>query len=162
MIQSLKGSEACENIEVTSPRGCMAKPTPYREALTRANDEVQKLLRESQRLAARHASERRDTEIDLSATNARIERLEAENRDAMVQIELLTAKGSLFDEVLPIFASSSINSRTLIVQSEEKYSSTIMSLTSSVMLCSAHTHILSEDFQIVLRKFLRMFGTSIF
>jgi hypothetical protein len=39
-------------------------------------------------------------EIDLGATKARLERLEAEATDAMVQIELLTAKGSLYDEVL--------------------------------------------------------------
>ncbi|KAH8971106.1 hypothetical protein BDL97_02G125000 [Sphagnum fallax] len=38
-------------------------------------------------------------EIDLGATKARLERLEAEATDAMVQIELLTAKGSLYDEV---------------------------------------------------------------
>jgi hypothetical protein len=71
-----------------------------REALTRANDEVQKLLREAQRLAAKHAYEVKDMEIDLGATKARLERLEAEATDAMVQIELLTAKGSLYDEVL--------------------------------------------------------------
>lgn len=70
-----------------------------REALTRANDEVQKLLREAQRLAAKHAYEVKDMEIDLGATKARLERLEAEATDAMVQIELLTAKGSLYDEV---------------------------------------------------------------
>lgn len=70
-----------------------------REALTRANDEVQKLLREAQRLAAKHSYEVKDMEIDLGATKARLERLEAEATDAMVQIELLTAKGSLYDEM---------------------------------------------------------------
>ena len=67
--------------------------------MTRANDEVQKLTRELQRLSANHTAERCESEIDLHAASARIERLEAENRDALVQIEVLTAKGSLYDKV---------------------------------------------------------------
>lgn len=67
--------------------------------MTRANDEVQRLTRELQRDAANHATERRDYELDLCANAARLERLEAEHRDSLVQIEVLNAKGALFDEV---------------------------------------------------------------
>lgn len=68
--------------------------------MTRANDEVQRLTRELQRVAANHAADRREYELDLSAHAARVERLEAERRDSLVQIEVLSAKGALFDEVL--------------------------------------------------------------
>ena len=67
--------------------------------MTRANDEVQKLTRELQRLVTNHAIDRREYEVDLCAHSARIERLEAERCDSLVQIEVLSAKGALFDEV---------------------------------------------------------------
>jgi len=67
--------------------------------LTRANDEVQRLTRELQRVAANHATDRRESELDFSSHTARIERLEAELRDSLVQIQVLSAKGALFDEV---------------------------------------------------------------
>jgi hypothetical protein len=82
--------------------------------LTRANDEVQRLTRELQRACANHATERRESELDLNAHAARVERLEAERRDSLVQIEVLSAKGALFDEVLNShhthFSSSFTNS----------------------------------------------------
>ncbi len=67
--------------------------------MTRANDEVQRLMRELQRVAANHATDRRESELDFNSHTARIERLEAELRDSLVQIEVLSAKGALFDEV---------------------------------------------------------------
>lgn len=83
----------------------MAEPSLCREALTRANDEVQRLTRELQRVAANHATDRRESELDLSSHCARVQRLESDLRDSLVQIELLTAKGALYDEVPSHFST---------------------------------------------------------
>jgi hypothetical protein len=68
--------------------------------LTRANDEVQKLTDELHRVDAYHANDRRESELNLSTSVAHIERLESERRDSLAQIEVLSAKGALIDEVL--------------------------------------------------------------
>ena len=51
-------------------------------------------------MAANYANDRRKSESDLSVNVAQIERLEAEHRNSLAQIEVLSAKGALFDEVL--------------------------------------------------------------
>jgi hypothetical protein len=71
-----------------------------REALTRANDEVKRLTDELHRVAANHDFEHRESELDLSSKLVLIQQLEAERHDSRVQREVLSAKGSLFDDVL--------------------------------------------------------------
>lgn len=70
-----------------------------REALTRATDELQLVERDAQRAASNHAVERRAVEQEAAAVAARNERLEAELADALLQKELLQAKGAMYDEV---------------------------------------------------------------
>ena len=70
-----------------------------REALLRANDEVQKLRRDMQRNAAVSAFDQQSRDKEAEAILARNERLEAELQGATLQMQILSAKGVLYDEV---------------------------------------------------------------
>lgn len=60
---------------------------------------MQRVEREAQRAASNHAVEKRAVEQEAAAVAARNERLEAELADALLQAELLQAKGAMYDEV---------------------------------------------------------------
>ncbi|OAE19667.1 hypothetical protein AXG93_1847s1280 [Marchantia polymorpha subsp. ruderalis] len=70
-----------------------------REYLGRQNEEVERMQREVQRISAAAAIAKRDLDKEMSAVAARNERLEAELREALVKVEVLSAKGSMYDEV---------------------------------------------------------------
>ncbi|KAL2612308.1 hypothetical protein R1flu_024000 [Riccia fluitans] len=70
-----------------------------RESLTRQNDEVERMQREVQRVTAAAVMEKRETEKEMSAIAARNERLEVELKEVLVKVEVLSAKGAIYDEV---------------------------------------------------------------
>ncbi|CAM6102354.1 unnamed protein product [Calypogeia fissa] len=70
-----------------------------REALARENDEVEKLKREMHRTMAEVALRKMESGDEMGALKARNERLEAEVRETRLHLEVLKAKGSMYDEV---------------------------------------------------------------
>lgn len=70
-----------------------------REALLRANDEIQKLKRDMQRNAAVIAFDQQSRDKEAEANLAKNEVLETALRDATLQLQILSAKGALYDEV---------------------------------------------------------------
>ncbi|CAM6101346.1 unnamed protein product [Calypogeia fissa] len=70
-----------------------------REALARENDEVEKLKREMHRMMAEGTLRKMESGDKMGALKARNERLEAEVRETHLHLEVLKAKGSMYDEV---------------------------------------------------------------
>ncbi|MCO5563031.1 hypothetical protein L7F22_016667 [Adiantum nelumboides] len=69
-----------------------------REALSRANNEVQKLRREMQRSAASDAIEKQTKDKEIEALISRNERLETEIQKISLELQVSSAKGALYDE----------------------------------------------------------------
>ncbi|KAI5071723.1 hypothetical protein GOP47_0013974 [Adiantum capillus-veneris] len=70
-----------------------------REALSRANDEVQKLRREMQRSAASDAVEKQAKDKEIEALISRNEQLETELQNISLEVQVSSAKGALYDEL---------------------------------------------------------------
>ncbi|KAJ7522966.1 hypothetical protein O6H91_18G033100 [Diphasiastrum complanatum] len=70
-----------------------------REASARANDEVDILKWEIERMLSKATYEKRDMEMEMDAANLRYEKMELRLKDAFEQAHQLEAKGALYDEV---------------------------------------------------------------
>jgi hypothetical protein len=81
------------------PDSCFAVTLCYREALTREITETEKLKREMHRLLAEVALNKMESEQEVGGILARNERLQAEVTETRVHLEVLKAKGSMYDEV---------------------------------------------------------------
>eukprot|EP00899_Mesostigma_viride_P010340 jgi/Mesvir1/19307/Mv10376-RA.1 len=70
-----------------------------REAAARAAEDVDRLTREVRRLESASKQARREADEETGALLARVERLETELQDALVQTQVLAAKGAMYNEL---------------------------------------------------------------
>ncbi|KAH7283362.1 hypothetical protein KP509_34G003400 [Ceratopteris richardii] len=70
-----------------------------REALSRANDEVQKLRRDIQRITTNDAIEKQAKDKEIEVLTLQNEHLEKELQNANLQVQVILAKGSMYDEL---------------------------------------------------------------